>query len=511
MSTTVSPRAAEHAATTRRTTTTHRYGSADAAERWIRSERERDSSASETTTRGTTSTTHRYGSADAAERWIESERNRDAGASETSGSSQTHRYGSADAAEHWIEAERDRNEAQTPAPNTVLAADDPANPYQGDYNSTQVEVVPWDPNDDNPNDHLEGILTNQGYSIEEIYAADDQGQTMLDRVAEANDLRDANLISPGQNLVVPTTQEPTPTEQPTPETSPETPETPAPEAPAEPPPTTPPASEEPPAPAEMNSREALEVIDQEFNWIDNPDTGQGNGKASVNDDLRRFDAHGDWNRDGYVDNLTNSVNPDTGNFYTEEEAGARADRLEQAAQTVLGDEELLNLVDGGNDGDTGDVTDGKFNRDDIQRASQLLEDDTQAAFETVDRYGEAFAYANPHNSGDANQVYRGDFERVANLADNEDFADYVAGDITFDEFQRRDGDAAELVGSIYDHLPEGTDRLDALDEMIGAAGVVLTEDRFDIANVTDGNAGYERGDGDYITLNGDVSGLLDLA
>ena len=209
MSTTISPRAADHATTTRRTTTTsttHRYGSADAAERWTRADRDRSSSGSSPTS-GSSSTTHRYGSADAAEHWIESENNHGtSGTSQTSGNSsspEARRYGSADAAEHWIEAEQDRNESQTPDPKAVLSADDPANPYQGDYNSTQVEVAPWDPNDDNPNDHLEGILTNQGYTVEEIYTPDDQGRTLLDRVADANDLRDPNLINPGQNLVVP--------------------------------------------------------------------------------------------------------------------------------------------------------------------------------------------------------------------------------------------------------------------------------------------------------------------
>lgn len=92
-----------------------------------------------------------------------------------------------------------------------------ANPYEG-FADHSVSVTPeaWT-SDRTPaegqvarNDHLEGILRNQGYSIEDIYKKDESGQSVLDRVVEANNLRDANLITPDQELVVPTLHEPEP-------------------------------------------------------------------------------------------------------------------------------------------------------------------------------------------------------------------------------------------------------------------------------------------------------------
>jgi hypothetical protein len=58
------------------------------------------------------------------------------------------------------------------------------------------------------NDHLEGMMRNQGYSVEDIYARDAGGQSLLDRVAQANGLRDPNLITPEQSLVLPTRNAP---------------------------------------------------------------------------------------------------------------------------------------------------------------------------------------------------------------------------------------------------------------------------------------------------------------
>lgn len=54
------------------------------------------------------------------------------------------------------------------------------------------------------NDNLEGMLRNQGYSLEEIYACDDSGYDMLARVSAANGLRNPNLLVPHKPLVLPT-------------------------------------------------------------------------------------------------------------------------------------------------------------------------------------------------------------------------------------------------------------------------------------------------------------------
>lgn len=57
-------------------------------------------------------------------------------------------------------------------------------------------------------DTMEGILRNQGYSLKDIYGKDGQGRTMLDRVVEANNLRNANMIYSGRDLLVPEKGEP---------------------------------------------------------------------------------------------------------------------------------------------------------------------------------------------------------------------------------------------------------------------------------------------------------------
>ncbi|MGE0493947.1 MAG: LysM peptidoglycan-binding domain-containing protein [Vulcanimicrobiota bacterium] len=66
--------------------------------------------------------------------------------------------------------------------------------------SSEVSVDGWK---QGKNDSLEGILRNQGYSLSEIYKRDEDGKTLIDKVASANDLKNPNLIHPGQKLVVP--------------------------------------------------------------------------------------------------------------------------------------------------------------------------------------------------------------------------------------------------------------------------------------------------------------------
>ncbi len=77
---------------------------------------------------------------------------------------------------------------------------DTASVSSGGQTSTQVTVEPWGKG---KNSSVEGILRNQGYSLQEIYAKDANGQTLIDRVASSNGLKNPNLIQPGQQLNIP--------------------------------------------------------------------------------------------------------------------------------------------------------------------------------------------------------------------------------------------------------------------------------------------------------------------
>jgi hypothetical protein len=52
-------------------------------------------------------------------------------------------------------------------------------------------------------DSLSQLLLERGYSLEEMFQKDEQGQTLIDRTAAANKLRNPNLIFPGQELNIP--------------------------------------------------------------------------------------------------------------------------------------------------------------------------------------------------------------------------------------------------------------------------------------------------------------------
>ncbi len=75
------------------------------------------------------------------------------------------------------------------------------NPYEGvaDGFST-VTVDPWKKG---KNDTVEGMLRNQGYSLQDIYNKDKDGKTLIDHVAQANNLRNPNLIRDGAELRIP--------------------------------------------------------------------------------------------------------------------------------------------------------------------------------------------------------------------------------------------------------------------------------------------------------------------
>lgn len=113
-------------------------------------------------------------------------------------------YGVDEAAEAKESTEAAQSDATTPE-----------NPYSdlADY-SVSMKPEAWT-SDRAPaegqvarNDHLEGMLRNQGFELGDIYAKGADGQTMIDRVAAENNLRDPNLISPDQELVLPSRHEP---------------------------------------------------------------------------------------------------------------------------------------------------------------------------------------------------------------------------------------------------------------------------------------------------------------
>lgn len=85
---------------------------------------------------------------------------------------------------------------------TISSPAAPQNPYAsiGAPGSAEVTVDGWKKGQ---NDCLEHILTNQGYSLEEIYKKDSEGKTLLDRVASQNDMKDPNMVRTGQKLTVP--------------------------------------------------------------------------------------------------------------------------------------------------------------------------------------------------------------------------------------------------------------------------------------------------------------------
>lgn len=86
-----------------------------------------------------------------------------------------------------------------------------SNPYEGfSERSVKVKTEAWS-KDRTPaegqvsrNDHMIGMLRNQGYSQADIYKKDENGKNLLDRVSEANNIKDPNLIHTGQELVLPT-------------------------------------------------------------------------------------------------------------------------------------------------------------------------------------------------------------------------------------------------------------------------------------------------------------------
>ena len=98
------------------------------------------------------------------------------------------------------------NSAPTDAVTLSKEAKSQPNPYSSIAKSAaQVKVDKWGTG---KNDCLESILMNKGYTPEEIYSKGADGKSLLDRVVSTNKLRNADLVQAGQNLIVPSKEEP---------------------------------------------------------------------------------------------------------------------------------------------------------------------------------------------------------------------------------------------------------------------------------------------------------------
>lgn len=100
------------------------------------------------------------------------------------------------------------NSNSTPTDAVTLSkeAKSQSNPYSSIAKSAaKVKVDKWGTG---KNDCLESILMNKGYTAEEIYSKGADGKSLLDRVVSTNKLRNADLIQAGQNLIVPSKEEP---------------------------------------------------------------------------------------------------------------------------------------------------------------------------------------------------------------------------------------------------------------------------------------------------------------
>lgn len=112
-----------------------------------------------------------------------------------------------------LTAAQPRNQTGASQPTTTAPVGDQVqlssgahdvNPYEGQYSAANVTVDKWKKG---PNDCLERILLNQGFSLHDIYAKKN-GKTLLQQTAEANHLKDPNMVHNGANLVVPSNRKP---------------------------------------------------------------------------------------------------------------------------------------------------------------------------------------------------------------------------------------------------------------------------------------------------------------
>lgn len=562
----------------------------------------------------------------------------------------------------------------------VLAAGDPDNPYPTE-NATAVDVTPWDGVDGQPNDHIEGILRNQGYTVEEIYAPNENGQTLVDQVAGANELEDPNVIHPGQTLVVPTTAPPSPpledvivnegfpgennddivtegTDQgetiiaeglegddyidvyanggrdtitvdggggqdsiyvdsggesdyvtidggagddeiiidatnesdyvagPTDEVRQTTdqitidggegrdvttvhaengaqirydeetgqntlvvdagtrielndveqvqvinengdemhyiqnedgelvsidPDAPAvdPDAPA----VDPDAPAVEPDDAEVTTEQALGVLSDNYSWVADAEQGDADdgSEARIDEGLTQL-ADEQWSgRDAYLNNLTSSVNPDTGVFYTDEEAQVRADELQESARVVLEDETVTNLIDLG---DHYGGLDNKFDLEDLQKTQTVFSEETQTHLQVLDEQSAALRSHDerfiPQSQTDG--VSRYALDEIADLMENDNYEAWANGDIDLNEFLDRDGARGSTLQNLLDtvDVPEGVEPLDVIDELIEAAHFVTQNEVFEQISAADGQHVIFGGVGQTLSYEGDIGAVAGL-
>lgn len=117
-------------------------------------------------------------------------------------SQQTQQAGTGNSARSTTSANTGNSAASRDGVELSSEAQNRPNPYAGRSDgSTSVSVEAWRTG---RNDSVEGILRNQGYSLNEIYSRDENGRTLIDSVARTNNLRNANMIPAGQSLEVPT-------------------------------------------------------------------------------------------------------------------------------------------------------------------------------------------------------------------------------------------------------------------------------------------------------------------
>lgn len=89
----------------------------------------------------------------------------------------------------------------SPGAESALADEQPFGP---DYEVSAAVVQPWNPNSAGQSDaNIAAILRNRGFSNEEIFGQDENGLSLVDRVAHVNELEDPDLVFPGQELVIP--------------------------------------------------------------------------------------------------------------------------------------------------------------------------------------------------------------------------------------------------------------------------------------------------------------------
>ena len=69
--------------------------------------------------------------------------------------------------------------------------------------TVSVRVSAWRLGAKNGNHSIPAILKNQGFSNKEIYKENEGGATLLEIVAELNNLRYPNLVKAGETLLVP--------------------------------------------------------------------------------------------------------------------------------------------------------------------------------------------------------------------------------------------------------------------------------------------------------------------